>query len=267
MPRYERFERIVLALAVMFSTATMIGFAFSPPAGPWWWTVAFVDGQLGLLTIWAALGKAPWYLRWPTWLAVLELADLRVHTAWNWQEHLEWMRLPHALLTFTVLCVLRGTGLTTPRSELEAGKVSPLRQFTLTRMFVWVAVAALAAWTWNHRLDFRPRSMWRLLDVGDCALMTAMDIAAAWLMLRPSPIRWRLIWLVVAVMPAQAELWSLSERVAFAGAPFEAAIPWWHHLSHVGLYDVFYLAPIVAALATYSGLREHLVDHNGAQAA
>jgi cyanate permease len=41
MPGFEQFERPVVTLAVIFSTAGMIGFAFAPPADPWWWAGLF----------------------------------------------------------------------------------------------------------------------------------------------------------------------------------------------------------------------------------
>lgn len=243
MPRSARHARTVLALAVLFSVAGIVGFALTPPAGPWWWTGAFVDGQLGLITIWAALGSAPWYLRWPCWFTALTLTGLQV-SSWDPSSlHLRWLAMSHALFTFTLLCLLREFGVQMEREGAPSRKTVSLGQFTLRRMFALVAIAALAMWAWQHRRELLPNRgrLPDLLEIGDCVCLSAIDLIAVWTVLRSSSIRWRRIWLVAAVLLAQTALWRDGRRGG----------PWWYEIPPVCIYDLFYLAPIIGGLAAY----------------
>lgn len=226
------FARTVLALAVIFSIATTVGFAITPPAGPWWWTSAFVDGQFGLITIWATLGPAPWYLRWPCWFGALELTRA---------SHLRWLTLPHVLLTFVLLLLLREFRMWVARRGGRSGLAVSQWQVTLRTMFLWVAATALALWVWKHRMELSP---WRWVTdfhyLAECASLTALDLIAIRVTLHHSSIRWRLLWLVLAVMLARMAVWH-----------FSGVRGWWYGLPRMCTYDVFYLAPIVGALAAY----------------
>ncbi|HVA51368.1 MAG TPA: hypothetical protein VNH11_33815 [Pirellulales bacterium] len=234
----------MLALAVIFSFAGTLGFAVTPPAGPWWWTSAFVHGQLGLLSIWAALGAAPWWARWPCWFAGVELAGLHIHPD-AWSQHLRWLEMPHALFTFVLLSLLR-------EFATWKGKVRPIRQFTLRRLFALTAMTALALWAWNHRAQLLPRRGWpeTTVDVGGCLSLTAIDLIAVWMMRRPLA-RWWSLALIVAVILVQSVLWHFYDPSIYLSWRGIVPSPWSYHLCRIAAYDASYLAPIFGVLAGY----------------
>ncbi|HWB07796.1 MAG TPA: hypothetical protein VG826_01030 [Pirellulales bacterium] len=237
------FARTVLALAVIFCIASTVGFAVTPPAGPWWWTGAFVNGQAGLVTIWAALGSAPRYVRWPCWYAALELTGRHLQRTWG-----AWELQPHAILSFVVLSLLGEFGMHIERDDTPSGDANSLRQFTLRTLFVWVASAALASWVWRYRLELFPGARWlrakeTLSLLGMAATWTALDLITIQAALRAAAIRWRLILLVGIVALVQTGLWRFQQSWL--------PLAWWHDLSRLCVYDLFYIAPVGGVLLSY----------------
>jgi hypothetical protein len=109
-----------------------------------------------LIAVWSALGSTSWLIRWPCAAAAFWLVARPLHSdnpkLGGWKGELTWCLLPHALLTFTLLCMAREYGLRiAPAATERASRMA--KQFGLRRMFAWVFGAAGISLAWKHLLD------------------------------------------------------------------------------------------------------------------
>lgn len=143
-------------IALFILGVNALGMAAVPVADPPWngpLFVFLVDGQILLLVLWAALGAAPWYYRWP-WLsgvAYLLWRPWPVANEWNefWRHATLTMILPHALTVLTLSCLLRAARYIIV-TDATAPEASTPRQFNLRTMFAWTAGVAVLLSAWKQ---------------------------------------------------------------------------------------------------------------------
>lgn len=254
--RSARAARFAQAPAILVCAGTVLWFAFSPPTG-WGPNIlhanAFLTGQLTLVMIWAALGASPCYVRWPCagtslWLTAqsLHLTDAQpLHLTDElhgfWRLSLNGGILHQALLTFTVLCVLRELGMRVVPLAASIGQVPSVRQFSLRRIFAWMAGAAVLSWAWSRLLALVFLADW----IVECLPEVAVELVAVWATLRCKPLPMRLAWLIAPALLFQT-IANYVHYMITVGPVFT----WWEVLWLVCIRDTYFLTPIVAALLT-----------------
>ena len=247
--------RIALVFAGLAAAVTIVWFSLDPPERPSWWTSAFVNGQLALIMVWAALGPTRCYLRWPCgvaaiWLVAQPIQSTRPDLA-LWKSYLVIEIVPHAMLAFTCLYVLHELGVRLAESGTCDGDAHAVRQFTLRRLFAWVAGAAVLTFVWKYvaamlYVQISPALTIKAVLIEQLSrsiTFTAIDLVALWATLYPKSLRWRQAWLALAVVLVQNAAWRYADQ-AVLGRP----LFWREALSEVSMYDVFYLLPLVGAL-------------------
>jgi hypothetical protein len=168
-----------------------------------------------------------------------------------WKLDLAWEVIPHALLTFTVLCLLRECGMRV-RHEGQPAPPVPARQYGLKKLFAWVAGAALISLAWKFLLDQTRDVAWPqtfgireilIEGVSRSLSLTSIDLVALWATLRCSRLRWRHTWLITIVVLVQTAVWRLADWMVLGRSQ-----RWSDDLLFAGIYDAFYLGPLVTAL-------------------
>lgn len=233
----------VLILVVMIPTA--LG-AYSLPRHARYPVTAAVllHGPLVLVGLWSALSNTPIYLRWSC--GGLALWALVRYSPEVWRRQLVWQIVPDALLTFTVLCLLRELGLRIRLPTDNTGRAADefRWRFTLRRLLGWVAGAAVLTLAWKHTLAVLfPLASWKAAahELMVTFSLTAIDLLVLWALLRPGRVRWRLVSLLVAAL-----LQTLVRRYAEEAM---IGIRLSNVLLLVCVYDLFYLGPMLLALA------------------
>lgn len=143
-------------IALFILGVNALGMAAIPAADPPWNGPLFfflVDGQILLLVLWAALGAAPWYCRWP-WLSGVAYLLWRPWPIENdgegfWRHATLTMILPHALAVLTLSCLLRVLRRIIV-ADTTAPEASASRQFNLRTMFAWTAGVAVLLSAWRR---------------------------------------------------------------------------------------------------------------------
>lgn len=234
--------------------------------GAWstWYAYPILEGELLLFALWSALSNTPQYVRWPCGYLALWAACPAVGpdfaapwaphphlaaSAWLWQ--MAWEVVPHVLLTFMSLCVLRELGLrihlpTDDRPERAHGGVR--WQFTLRKLLTWVAGTALLVWIWKQAIvaapSLRPQvPLWPLVAVNLVVSQTVIDLTTVWAILRPGRVRWRVALLLIVVAAMQILVWHYGESLLM-----DRSLPWNIELGRIRAYDQWSLCPMLLAL-------------------
>lgn len=233
--------------------------------------VYLFHGTLSLIALWSALSNAPLYVRWPCvflalWLACPELGpDFAAHLwpHYGWRSLMAWEVVPHVLLTFTLLCVLRELGLRVQRGDgLDGTRGDKHWHFTLRKLFAWVAGAAVLTWAWKNLFAVvlgqaaivgeitnpPPFPSWRPLADGMISgvSLTALDLIAVWAVLRPGRVRWRIALFVVVAAISQTLIWHYAVRAALGLNLHRDALN--ADVSRIRVYDQLCLCPMLLAL-------------------
>lgn len=250
--------RVLVLLLPVIAVATVVAplpsyIPFGDPRP----TLAFLNAQLALVAIWVALGMTPVCFRWPCgYLALcaacwplIDPAPTPVGEAWR--IYLMWDVAPHALLTFTLLCILRARGMRIEREAPRADQL-PRRPFTLRRVFGWITAAVFIAAAWLQ-LRVAARSVpwpaweaWQLVVIGMLRglSLTVFDLATLWAVLRPGRIRWRLAMVALLIVSLQLLLWLYAE----AAVADQFIRKWRFKLDEMAWFDLGYFGPMLAAL-------------------
>lgn len=254
-------ETAALMLVVTIPAALGVYFVAE---GAWYslFTPALFHGPLVLIAVWSALSNAPVCLRWSCGGVALWAVcrPVGVTSEW-WQVQLVWQVVPHVLLTFTVLCLLRELGLRIqlPTDDSRHAANELRWRFTLRQLLGWVAGAAVLSLAWKRvfaavvlivRVSLSP---WKLSlhGLSVTVSLTAIDLLALWAVLRPGRVRWRLgLFLVVAAL-LQMFIRRCVDEVVFGARRS------WGNVFELCLNDLFHLGPVVAALflVRWSGYR------------
>ena len=209
-----------------------------------------IHGPLVLVAFWSALSPAPFYLRWSCgglalWAAVRFAPKL-------WRMLFVWQTVSDALLSFTILCLLRELGLgIQPATDDSHHSADELRwQFTLRRLLGWVAGAAVLTLAWKQTLaavlPLAATSPWPWNPAAHRLIvtfaLTTIDLLALGALLRPGRVRWRIV-----VLSVVAALYEAVIRLYLGEALFGVR---WIPGGVFGfcLYDLFYLGPMLLAL-------------------
>lgn len=262
-----RHARFALALAAVLSAASIVAFTLDPPSwkGRWGPRIdrtadPFLISQLTLIAIWAALGTTPWLLRWAgaaaalcvTTLPVPQVDSTNLRSAdLQWGLHLSWIVLPSALLSFTVLCLLRELGVRIMPTDVESDQTTTLRRFTLRTMFVWTAGAAVISLAWARLLLLEsslPPIQWQHILLALSGRMTdpAICLLTGWATLRRKPLRWWMLALAPAIILVQTVAFYFAHNAyaTMAGGP----LSWQQCLKITCETDPLYLGPLIAVL-------------------
>jgi hypothetical protein len=260
-----RHARFALASAAFLSAISVVWFALNLPSKGWWGpdsdrsAAPYLIGQLTLIAIWAALGTTPWFLRWMgaaaafcvTALPVLQVDSTTLRSGVQWALYVSWLILPSALLSFTVLCLLREIGVLIVPVHAEPVQTRTIRRFTLRTMFVWTAGAAVISLAWAQLLALEsslPRIPWQNLLVAFSMRMTdpAICILVGWATLRRKPLRWWMVALVPAIILVQTAAIYLTHS---AYAPMVGGPRTWQQtLKRTCEGDPLYLGPLIGVL-------------------
>lgn len=143
-------------IALFILGVNALGMAAIPAADPSWDGPLFfflLDGQILLLVLWAALGAAPWYFRWP-WLGGIAWLLWRPWPIASdgegfWRHATLTMILPHALTVLTLSCLLRALRRIIV-ADTTAPEATASRQFNLRTMFAWTAGVAVLLSAWQR---------------------------------------------------------------------------------------------------------------------
>jgi hypothetical protein len=247
---FERLApRLLIIVAALCVTST-VARAFVPPTqgGNW-------GSPLVLIAVWSSLGTTTWFVRWPCaaaafWLAArpLHVDSARLVLA---KLYLAWEILPHVLLTFTVLCCLRASGISIRPATWQPAPFLA-RQFNLRKMFAWVAGAAAISLGWKYLLDSAHGVDWpRTFGAGKIFIEGAshsvsimlIDLTAVYVTLRAPRLRWSHASLVIVAMLMQTVVWRFSALLVFGISQL-----WWQDFVYVCWYDAFYLPPLLTGL-------------------
>ena len=275
----ERYARRLLTIAAVLCVASIFVHSFAPPSPGGWWGGNLIDAhgiassQLVLVAIWVALGSASARIRWPCAVAAFWLAVRPLHVASPrldlWKHYLGWEILPHALLAFTVLSFVRAYGLQVGILNGQPGSTAVARQFSLRKMFAWVAGAAVLTLAWKLLLDSLHADTWPrtfglkeiLIEVASRSVsMTMIDLTVIWITLRRSRLLWRHTSILAIVVLAQTAVWRLADWTVLGRSQ-----PYWQDFIFVCVYDAFYLGPLLSVLLlaraagyrlTWTGSRE-----------
>ncbi|HET6878671.1 MAG TPA: hypothetical protein VFI31_00780 [Pirellulales bacterium] len=250
MPPSTTYARIAL-FVVGINAVGMLTAPVAEPAWPWWMEV-FVDGQLALLIIWAALASAPWYFRWPCVGGIPYLLARPWPVASSWGDRVVMVTMPHALVALMSFCLLRELGLRIAPDGDAQPRSMAVPRFTLRRMFAWMAGAAAMSLAWKRLFELQGAVWWTpafktwqlcLLNAGIGASTTLLDVISLFIALGRSRLRVRLRWLCCIVLVASAQL--VYVRL------YKEALIWqfsWHDFWTICQHDLLYLAPVVAVL-------------------
>jgi hypothetical protein len=270
----QKFARIaqrgLLVVALLNATA-LVGLSFAPPSRSGWSGVVLADAnavansQLVLVMIWAALGPAPRYLRWPAagaalWLISrpLRLVSYRYDL---WRLYLGWEIIPHVLVGLTAFGVLRQCGLSIRLPECEEDRHSARLQFNLRTMLAWVCGAALLTCAWQQLIILGQKIGWPstfgmreiVVEGASRALpLTLIDLMALWATLHRSPLRASQFALVPLILVGQTSVWRWADQNVLGRGQ-----AWLKDFAFVSSFDLLYLTPLlgVLLLARVAGYR------------
>ncbi|HEX5443719.1 MAG TPA: hypothetical protein VFW87_07820 [Pirellulales bacterium] len=271
------------ALLVVVAMPTALG-ACCLAEGDWyrWLAVYLLQGPLVLIALWSALSNTPVYIRWPCGYLVLWAAcpllgpafavhayfwvlgpDFAAH-AWphdGWRLLLAWQIVPHVLLTFTLLCLLRelDLGIQRPMEGPEPTIYESRWRFTLRKVFGWTAGAAVLSLLWKKLLVAIPGELhpllllqpdfpWELVANGMFGgiSLALIDLLAVWALLRPGRVRWRFVLLAIIVAITLTPLWHYALRMTLGLSLHQEFLD--SDISQVRAYDVYCLGPMMLAL-------------------
>lgn len=261
-----RHARFALRLAAFLSAISIIWFALDLPSSKGWWgprsdrtATPFLVGQLTLIAIWGALATTSWFFRWMgaaaafciTALPVLQVDSMSLKSSVQWSLYVSWCVLPSALLSFTVLCLLREFGLRIMLVDVEPDQTTTLRRFMVRTMFVWTAGATVISLAWARLLELEsslPRIPWQNLFVAFSMRMAdpAICLLIGWATLRRKPLRWWMLGLAPAVILLQTAAMHLTHN-AYATMVGGPRI-WQQTLKITCETDQLYLGPLIGVL-------------------
>lgn len=258
----ERLARCLLILAAVLCVAGILVLSFAPPMTTGWRGYGYIltasSVPMVLIAVWSALDATSGLIRWPCaaaafWLVARPLQSDNLRLS-GWKQNLIWDDLPHALLTFTFLCMAREFGLRiAPATAATASRVA--QQFGLRRMFAWFFAAAAISLAWRHLIDSGVR--WERQPIGiehiifwpgslswSLALIDLLTLRVA---LQMPQLRWRQLGWGVAILSLQTVVWhATTQHVNFMHG--EPSPSWSRDLGFACYYDTFYLLPLLAVL-------------------
>lgn len=256
--------QIALLLIAVVVAGTMIWLAAFPPRHATEVIGTLANCQLGLIIIWATLGRAPWYLRWICMGAALSLVSLPLARGEIledlWRDAVAGEIMPHCLASVTLLCLLREVGMCITSGAVTEGAMR--RNFTLRRMFAWLTGVAVLVWAWKLLIGlmrgvwwFHMFSTWPmvLILVYSGVNSAVLDLLALATTLGASTpgTSFKRLSLLIAIVPGQMVI------VQFAQGFFGGREPWSDALLRIARDDALYLAPLLGVflLARVAGYR------------
>ncbi|HWB10475.1 MAG TPA: hypothetical protein VG826_14700 [Pirellulales bacterium] len=254
----ERHARRSLTITAVLCAAGVLMLSIAPPTEGGWrgWMLPGCAVPLVLIAIWSALGATSWLIRWPTAAAAFWLVARPLHSddprLGVWKGELTWNHLPHALLTFTCLCLARECGLRiAPAATETASRVA--KHFELRRIFAWVFGAAAISLAWKHLLDAgvgweQPVGVENIVGWPGALSwsMALVDLLTLRVVLQLPQLRWRQLGWAVVILSLQTVVWHVTTQYVMRR---EGSWPSWSRdFGFACFFDTFYLLPLLAVL-------------------